>query len=377
MSPANDNFPVIHGTGAESGSTVRIYGDPGCTEPASASESAAQFNGAGAPVEVPDDTTTTFAAKAIDTAGNASGCSSPITYVEDSTSGAPTITGTDPPSPANNNAPKLRGSGVDADATVQVYAGTACVGLSDYDGPASQFNGAGIPLTIPDNTSQTFVVEAFDAAGNQSACSNPFTYTEDSTAPASPTLSGTDPPSGADENSPKIKGGAEAGAAVTVFASNDCSGAPAASGTAADLSGGGIGVSVADNSTTSFTAKATDAAGNASGCSGAISYAEVTPIPGPGPDLLPPQTAITSQPKRTVKTKRKSASYSITFEANEAATFKCSLDKAPLAPCSSPATGKAKKGFHTFTVVATDLAGNPDPSPATATWKVKRKNHRH
>jgi subtilisin-like proprotein convertase family protein len=377
MSPANDNSPVIHGSGAEAGSTVRIYDNASCTEPTAASGSAAAFNGSGIAVPVPDDATITFAVKALDAAGNASPCSAPITYVEDSTSGTPTINGTDPASPANNNAPKLKGSGADPDATVQVYIGTACVGLSDYDGTAAQFNGAGIPLAVADNASQTLVAEAFDAAGNQSGCSSPFTYTEDSTPPAAPNLSGTDPPSGSDENSPKIKGAAEAGSAVSVFATSDCSGAPAASGSAADLGGAGLGVSVADNSTSSFTAKATDAAGNASECSGAISYAEVTPPPGPGPDLLAPQTTITSQPNATVKTKGKRASYSIAFNANEPATFKCSLDKAALAPCSSPAKGEAKKGAHTFIVVATDTAGNVDPTPATAEWKVKRKKRRH
>jgi hypothetical protein len=28
-------------------------------------------------------------------------------------------------------------------------------------------------------------------------------------------------------------------------------------------------------------------------------------------------------------------------------------------------------------VIATDTAGNADPSPATANWKVKRKKPRH
>jgi subtilisin-like proprotein convertase family protein len=376
MSPANDNFPVIHGSGAEPGSTVRIYGDAGCTEPAASSESAGQFNGAGTPVEVPDDATIAFAVKAVDAAGNASACSAPITYVEDSTSGAPAITGTDPPPPANNNAPKLRGTGADADATVQVYAGTACVGLSDFDGTASQFGGAGIPIAVLDNTSQAFVAEAFDAAGNESSCSAPFTYTEDSTAPAAPSLAGTDPVSGSDQNSPRIKGSAEAGSAVTLFTTSDCSGTPAASGSGADLAGSGIAVSVADNSTADFRALATDAAGNASPCSAPISYSEVTVLA--QPDLIPPDTRIDSAPKRKVKTKGKAASFSIAFSANEPSTFRCSLDKAAFAPCASPATGKAKKGSHTFSVIATDTSGNPDPTPATASWKVKRlKKHRH
>jgi hypothetical protein len=374
-SPQNTDSITIKGA-AEPGSTVKLYGSADCTGPVAATHSASEFS-AGFLEAVGNDTTYTLALTATDAAGNVSACSDPRTFVEDSTSGTPTITGTDPPPPANNNAPKLKGSGADADADVYVHRGLTCAGPADFTGPASQFQGAGIPVTVADNTSASFVVEAFDAVGNGSACSSPFTYTEDSIAPAAPMLSATDPGSGADDNSPKLKGGAEAGSAVTVFATSDCTGAPAANGTAAELGGAGIAVSVLDNTTTAFSAKATDPAGNASSCSAPISYSEVTVIPGPGPDLLPPQTTITSAPKATVKTKSKSASYSIAFEANEPATFKCSLDKAPFAPCSSPATGKAKKGSHTFSVVATDSAGNVDPSPATAEWKVKRKKRHH
>ena len=36
-----------------------------------------------------------------------------------------------------------------------------------------------------------------------------------------------------------------------------------------------------------------------------------------------------------------------------------------------------KPGKHKFSVVATDAAGNPDPSPATYSWTVKRKHPHH
>lgn len=61
-----------------------------------------------------------------------------------------------------------------------------------------------------------------------------------------------------------------------------------------------------------------------------------------------------------------------TFSANEAATFTCSLDGAAFRPCSSPGFyDHLKPGWHTFAVVAKDKAGNVDPSPATARWKVR------
>jgi fibronectin type 3 domain-containing protein len=85
------------------------------------------------------------------------------------------------------------------------------------------------------------------------------------------------------------------------------------------------------------------------------------------PDTTPPETTITSAPPST--TDQTSATFS--FTANELATFRCSLDGAPAQPCTSPVTytGLAV-GTHTFSVTATDLAGNTDPTPATFNWEV-------
>jgi hypothetical protein len=62
------------------------------------------------------------------------------------------------------------------------------------------------------------------------------------------------------------------------------------------------------------------------------------------------------------------------FASSEAGgSFSCSLDGGAPVACSSPDSFKVKKGAHTFSVMATDAAGNADGSPATAEWKVKRK----
>jgi hypothetical protein len=99
------------------------------------------------------------------------------------------------------------------------------------------------------------------------------------------------------------------------------------------------------------------------------------PDPDPEPDTTAPQTTITAQPKAKVKLKKgkKKAPYSFSFIADEAATFRCQLDDKPLVTCTSPFGGKVKKGTHTFSVFAVDIAGNEDATPATASWKVKKK----
>ena len=84
-------------------------------------------------------------------------------------------------------------------------------------------------------------------------------------------------------------------------------------------------------------------------------------------DTTPPETTITSAPPST--TTETSASFA--FTADELATFRCRLDGADWQPCTSPVTytGLAV-GTHTFSVTATDLAGNTDPTPATFEWEV-------
>jgi len=44
-----------------------------------------------------------------------------------------------------------------------------------------------------------------------------------------------------------------------------------------------------------------------------------------------------------------------------------------LIPCSSPLSQKVKPGKHTLEVRAKDAAGSVDATPASQTWKVKKK----
>lgn len=98
----------------------------------------------------------------------------------------------------------------------------------------------------------------------------------DNVAPPKPVLPDPVPGSGSDDNHPRIKGSAEAGSTVTVFKGLTCNGPVAATGTAAELAGAGIQVTVPDNSISFFSAIATDAARNKSACSSPTSYLEQT-----------------------------------------------------------------------------------------------------
>jgi len=83
-------------------------------------------------------------------------------------------------------------------------------------------------------------------------------------------------------------------------------------------------------------------------------------------DTVAPETAIDSGPPALSN----AASFEIAFSANEDATFVCSLDGSTPADCDSPFGASVTDGPHTFSVRATDLAGNADDTPAEHAWQV-------
>ncbi len=95
---------------------------------------------------------------------------------------------------------------------------------------------------------------------------------------------------------------------------------------------------------------------------------------GAAPDRTPPRTTITKAPPK--RSKRGRARFR--FQASEpAATFSCTLDGRAPKPCESPRTyGHLDAGRHRFRVVATDAAGNVDPSPATHRFRVVSRRGR-
>lgn len=88
-------------------------------------------------------------------------------------------------------------------------------------------------------------------------------------------------------------------------------------------------------------------------------------------DRTPPDTAITSGPNgvETADTRP-----TFTFSSDEAGSFECSLDGGAFLPCPTPAqpASELADGPHRLEVRAVDQAGNIDPTPAVATFTVKR-----
>ena len=284
-SPSSDETPMITGT-APSNSLVRLYATTNCTEETPIGAGTAQaFATTGIEITVLPNATTNIRATATDANGNISECSSThFPYQEDSIAPAPpSITSTNPPSPANNNSPKVRGS-AENNGTVRVFTNADCSGLPVATGSTASFATPGLTVSVGDNTTTSLTATVTDAAGNVSGCSAVANYVEDSTAAGTPILTSTTPPSPADDNTPQIRGTAPANSKVDLYKTADCSGSPAATGTAAELANPGIEVNVTNDSTTSIRAIATTQAGNVSPCSAPLVYVEDSTAPG-APDL--------------------------------------------------------------------------------------------
>lgn len=280
-SPSNEPFPRIGGF-SEQGSTVRLYSSfsLGCDQMIGIG-SAESFGGPGIEINAASARSDRILATATDAAGNVSECTGDhgewVSYSYDGTAPpAPTLTGTSPPSPSSVGQPRVRGNAGGGDAAwILVFTNSACGGNPDTTGVPDEFQAAGIPVGVPHNSTTQLSVAAADHVGNRSLCSNAASYTHDSQPPSPPMVSATDPQSPSNINTPKVTGSAEPGSTVTLHSDASCTSPVLGSGSASAFSSPGIAVTVPDNSTTTFRARATDALGNVSACSStSVSYLE-------------------------------------------------------------------------------------------------------
>jgi hypothetical protein len=209
---------------------------------------------------------------------------------------------------------------------------------------------------------RSFAVRAIDAPGNVSPAAS-RSFAVDTQAPPAPQITGTDPSSPAPNNNPKVKGSAATPSTVKLYKTAGCGGPAAASGGAGTFNSTGLGVTVANDTTTTFRATATDPAGNVSACSASRSYIE---------DSTPPETTITSGPSSSTTNRRPTFGFT-SSQANS--TFQCRFDSQAFQACSGPGQSHTPSspltfGTHTFAVRATDRAHNTDPTPARRTFTV-------
>lgn len=209
--------------------------------------------------------------------------------------------------------------------------------------------------------------------------------------PPPPNLEGTDPPSPSASVEPAVLGEAEAEALIKLYDTPDCSGEPAATGTAEQLTSPGIAATVGVDETTNFRATA-EAEGFASLCSAPISYRHESAPPPPGgggggspagtaPPLkthsggipyVTPVTRITFGP--AFKTRARRPVFRFTDSTGQPDTrFICKLDKGRWKSCSSPHKLKGlSRGKHVFSVKAVNAVGAWEPRPSKRVFKLVR-----
>ena len=182
----------------------------------------------------------------------------------------------DPVSPAEDEEPTILGTAV-AGTRVRVFEDKGCTGPVLATGPAAELESPGFTAHVPAGTWKFFSARA-EIGTKSSACSEELFYADegpDETPPDPPVLSATAPASPATSREPRIVGSAESNSSIAIYAGGSCSGSPVAGGSAAALASPGIKVTVAENEEATFSATATDEAGNTSACSQPIAYLQL------------------------------------------------------------------------------------------------------
>jgi hypothetical protein len=238
----------------------------------------------------------------------------------------PILTGTNPASPGASTTPRILGqieeveikvvdpgslwaTAAEPNNTVKLYTQSGCLGPVAGEGTAGQLEAEGILVSsslAPESVTTFYATQ--ENSEEVSACSSPgLTYRQVSSAPGAPGLASVTPASGSNDNFPRFGGSADPESTVLLYSVAGCTGSVVGSGSGAEFAAAGIQVSVADNSETNFSAKAT-MAGFSSPCSaGSITYREVTPPPpvggggsGGGGTTAPPQSRPAAPHLRTV-----------------------------------------------------------------------------
>ena len=277
-----------------------------------------------------------FSVRAIDVAGNVDATPASYPWTVDTTAPNTTITAS-PSNPTSSAAASFAFTATESGSTFECALDGG--GFSSCTSPRS-YSGLG-------DGSHTFQVRATDGLGNTDATPASFTWTIDTAAPSASITGGPSDPSN--------------DAAPTFTFTADEAGSPFE----CLLDGGAFaactsphGLAALTEGSHTFTVRAIDGAGNT----------------GPGDsrtwtvDLTAPETTISSGPSDPTA----DTFADFAFDSNEAgSTFRCELDGGGFSACSSlQSYGGLTTGSHTFSVYATDAAGNVDASPATFTWTI-------
>jgi hypothetical protein len=296
----------------------------------------------------------TFSVFQIDQANNQSSNATDTYTLDSNPPGAPVVTGPTPNPGTENDVTWSFTEAPSATAQCQLSKGaTVIVPFATCTSPQNYSLAAGDGTytfsvhqtsalgTVSSNTTSDYVL---DTATPDSKASAPASSTAKT---FSVTYTAADVGTGVDEVELWVKGPNDA--SFSLSDTDTTPGTPSFSFTATD------------DGKYEFYTRARDGAGGYEDAPGTADAVTVV-------DAFAPQTTIDSGPGTT-----NSNTVTFGFSADESATFKCELDGGGFSSCSSPITyDPIAEGSHDFSVVATDDAGNEDPTPATRSFIVDR-----
>ncbi|XXF76271.1 Ig-like domain-containing protein [Myxococcaceae bacterium GXIMD 01537] len=271
-SPSASTSVTLGGT-SEAGARVEVFTTAACTGAPVATGSADPAGEFRIPVTLRPDATTPFHARATDAASNVSRCSAePLSVRHDGVPPVPpTLTGLTPSALSNSTTSPLLSGDAEPGAIVQLFADADCLTALPFSATADERGAVLVWASVSRDSTTRFHARARDAAGNESQCSSAgLTFTHDGTAPSAPVLDGPAPLVNVSE--PEARGTAEPGAQVTLFPEADCVGEPLGTGLASIEGTFTLRAPARRNTSNTLSARAMDAAGNASACSSARTF---------------------------------------------------------------------------------------------------------
>jgi len=386
---ADDPNPLLRGC-AEDGATVDIYSEDGCLGALEATLVAAaedeQCPGGVAffgLVAATPNATTTFFGQVRGARGRISACVPLGVYAHDSSAPtAPVLVSVSPSSPSSLRTPTLVGS-AEPGVAVTLHRAATCDAASRLGGGTAAADGAFVIVaTLPANSGTTIYAKATDSAGNASPCAVLTVYLHDDTVPVAATAHPTTPftpasPTRSDDK-PLLRGCANPGAAVAIFATDACTGAPlttlralindASCPTGSAFSGE---VTVANPaSTTTFYGTTGNDAGLSSACAnlGTFVFDAIAPSPPTLLAIAPPSPSAMTTPALTG---RADAGTTVTVYRGPGCSSGVLVASATAGSDGRWTLIGSLEGLDTatrFQATATDDAGNTSSCAALATW---------
>jgi hypothetical protein len=270
---------TLNGT-AKAGSSVTLYSGSTCASgsevgtPQTATGGTYSFSSVA--LSAGDNT---YSAKATDGVNTPVCSASGLTVTRDSI--APSVTLGSLTSPSATTTQTLSATATDAVGVTEV---TFYVDSTPYTGTFNTGTWSSAPIMGFTSGAYAITAQAKDAAGNTTT-STSFSLTIDTTAPAAPSApdladasdSGVNTDNTTNITPVTFTGTAEAGSTVSLYAQTGCGGSAVATTTGGSYTF--TGVALTANAITTFSAKATDAAGNASPCSSNLAVTHDTTAP--------------------------------------------------------------------------------------------------